>query len=194
MSEIWAEGFEEWLTRMANQPLPGGVAAAAVAAAMGAALVAKVSRVALKRGTLSAADQATLKDLLAMAGAQYRELLRLAAADEQAYRAVLRAKGSPPSAPAWQQAWQRATEVPIQVAEVSGSLLVRLSTLRDVRWPSVQADLRAAAWLLEAGRRAALQAADSNLLGWGEGTEAGSLRMRIRALQEEKLDRGATVW
>jgi formiminotetrahydrofolate cyclodeaminase len=173
---------------MASQPLPGGVSAAAVAAAMGAALAAKVARVTLARGALGKAERAVLEDSLAMAASQQAALLRLAGDDERAYRAVLEAHDLSPGTPLWRQAWQEATEVPIRVAEASALLLDRVPSLTAICRPAVRVDLQVCAWLLALGVRAGLQAAEGNLVAYGNGPEAASFRARIRALQEGKID------
>lgn len=142
----------------------------------------------MARKALSEADRASLEDILVLANAHQVGLLHQASADEEAYRAVLSIKDLPPGASEWHRAWQMATEVPLQVAEASGLLLERLSNLMVVCWPSVGADLRVGAWLLQLGVRAGLQAAESNLLASGEGPKAEVLRTRIQALQEAKLD------
>lgn len=81
--------LEAWLDEMVDAPLPGGLAAAAVAAALGAALVAKVGRIVLARPGLPAGVRAAVEPLAALAQAERRGLLALAAADVEAYRAVL---------------------------------------------------------------------------------------------------------
>ncbi len=182
------EDFEGWLARVADQPLPGGVAAAARAAAMGSALIVKVARLTLARQFLSDSERDRLKVTLGLARTCQTELVGLAGADEGAYRAVLDTQGLPAGAPARRQAWQMATEVPVQVAETCAVLLDRLPDLSSVCWPAVHIDLQIGGWLLETGLRGGLQAAASNLGTWGDGTAAQALRDRIMALQEGSVD------
>jgi formiminotetrahydrofolate cyclodeaminase len=183
MSEI-RNDFTGWLDRLASQPLPGGVAAAALSAAMGAALTAKVARLTLAQQSLTGAERAMVQDTLDLAGAQQTDLICLASADEQAYRAVLDAEG----APARRLAWQQATGTPLQVAEACRLLLDRLPELFTVCPPVVQVDLQTGGWLLETGVRSGLRAAKTNLGAWADGTEPPALGSRIDALQEAKLD------
>lgn len=81
--------FDAWLRDLTEEPLPGGVSAAALASAMGTALLAKAARVSLQRQDLSADDRTALQAALDLACLQQPDLLGLAEADERAYRAVL---------------------------------------------------------------------------------------------------------
>lgn len=183
MSEILND-FADWLDRLATQPLPGGVASAAIAAAMGAALTYKVARIALAQKSLTAVDRAATQATLDLANAQQAELVRLSSADEQAYRAVLEAA----HAPERRLAWQQATQVPILVAEACRLLLDRLPGLYPVCPPVVYVDLQIGSWLLETGLRAGLEAAETNLRVWAKGTDLAAFRSRIDAVQEAKVD------
>jgi formiminotetrahydrofolate cyclodeaminase len=187
MSENWDE-FDGWFNRVVTEPLPAGVAVAAVAAVMGAALVAKVSRLTLMQGGLAEPDQNLWKVALESALAQQAELRCLAKADEQAYRAVLGTKALAAEAPARQQTWQVATEVPIQVAEACNQLLHRVPGLLTLCQPALRVDLQIGSWLLAKGLQAGLAAAEVNLQAWGELAEAQPLRARVEALQEDKID------
>ena len=183
MSEI-CNDFAGWVERLATQPLPGGVASAAIAAAMGAALISKVARIALAAKSLTGSDRAMAQATLDLAKAQQIELVRLSSADEQAYRAVLVAD----QVPARRQAWLQATLVPISVAEACRLVLDRLPGLYTVCPPAVSADLRIGGWLLETGVRAGLEAAEANLQVWAKGADLPAFRDRIDAVGEAKLD------
>ena len=179
--------FDAWLSRMARKPLPGGVSAAALAAAMGAALSAKATRLTLDRQSLADGEQDMLRAVLALAEAQCTTLRQLASDDERAYRAVLDAKEYVEQASSWHLAWQRATEVPIQIAEACTSLWERLPAVARVCWPPVRADLKVGSRLLDCGIQAGRQAAESNLRVWGDGPQAREFQLRLDAL-EAKLD------
>ena len=175
--------LETWLDDLADKPLPGGVAAAAVAAAAGAALLAKAARITLQRQIPAGAKRAELEAVLDAAQAQRAELVRLAEADEQAYRAVLDTHSLPARDPARSQAWRAATEVPLRLVEVCRSLLDSTDGLRDACWPAIYTEFETGSWLLQSGVRAGIQAAESNLLAWGERSESQSLRATIEALR-----------
>jgi formiminotetrahydrofolate cyclodeaminase len=183
VSEILND-FADWLDRLATEPLPGGVASAAIAAAMGAALTYKVARIALAAKSLTGADRAVVQSTLDLAKAQQALLVQLSSADEQAYRAVLEAE----QAPEQHLAWQQATRIPILVAEACRLLLDRLPGLYDVCPPVVYVDLQIGSWLLETGVRAGLKSAEANLRVWARGPDLVAFRSRIDALQEARVD------
>ena len=171
-----------WINDLANKPLPGAVAAAAVAAAMGAALFAKAARVTLQRRELDGPVRDEVQALWDLAGRRQAALIQLASADGHAYRAVLRAASLPASAPARISAWLLATETPIRFAEACRSLLEHSPPLLDTCWPALRPDLDIGIWLLETGVRAGLAAAESNIGSCGDAPETRSLRSRIDAL------------
>lgn len=182
MSEIGRD-FEAWFGRLASRPLPGGVAAAAVGAAMGSALVVKVARLALRRHALSGEDRGRVESILGLAERQRAVLLNLAQDDEDGYQAVLDTGRLPNSSPERRQAWQRATETPLQVAEVCRELLDSIPALFGVCPLAARVDLAVGRRLLEVGLRAGLEAAESNFSHWGEALEALPFRSRIEELK-----------
>jgi hypothetical protein len=171
--------FERWFHDLSTRTLPGGVAAAAVASAMGAALVAKATQLTLRRQPPAGADRAGLQALLDLARALQADLLDLAGADECAYRALLETRSLGGASPERRSAWHEATDVPLRVAEACHALLRRLPGI-DRYWPPV---LQTGIWLLETGKRTGLLAAQENLEAGGEGRDAGPLRARLQALQ-----------
>jgi formiminotetrahydrofolate cyclodeaminase len=150
---------------------------------MGAALVAKATRVTLQRQAVDGATHIALQAVFDLAGRQQAALMSLADADERAYRAVLGIGSMPASSPAQNEAWLQATEVPIRIAEACRSLLENASPLLDRCWPAVRPDLQTGLWLLETGIRAGLAAAESNIGFCGGAPEAESLQLRIDALK-----------
>jgi formiminotetrahydrofolate cyclodeaminase len=175
--------FYAWLNDLATEPLPGGVSAAAVSAAMGTALIVKTVQATLQHQALDSWDRTALEATLERAHAQRAMLLCLADADQQAYQAVLHSRRMAVRDPARNQAWQTATEVPLCVAEACDLLLERLSHLEAVCWPAVRADLEIGSWLLETGLRAGLLAAENNVQVWGERAHKSSFRTRMEALR-----------
>jgi len=178
--------FDGWLNDMAAKSLPGGVAAAAVSAAMGAALIAKAARLTLRRQELEPERRQSLEAVLELSHSQRSELMRLAGADGQAYRAVLKSRTLPATSPVRRQAWQEATEVPVGVAEAARAVLDALHEFDGVCWPLVCVDFEIGASLLDAAVSAALLAAESNLHAWGDEQGSRAFRRRIDALLEGK--------
>lgn len=177
-----------WLHNLNTKPLPGGVSAAAMASAMGAALIAKALRASLKRQELGIDEQAAMLTTLELANQQQQALVNLAEADEEAYRAVLKTRVSKARArdeadPSESEVWRTATETPICVAEACRLLLGHLPALQELCWPVVKPDLDIARWLLEAGLRAGILAAESNLRACACDPDLAPLQSRIDALK-----------
>ncbi|MGD9374911.1 MAG: cyclodeaminase/cyclohydrolase family protein [Anaerolineae bacterium] len=182
---IKSEGeLSVWLGDMADQPLPGGVSAAALAAAMGAALCAKAARVTLRRREVNDTDRIALEVVVDRASEDRSALIRLVEADQQAYQAVLDI-GDPLTSG---QIWQAATEVPVKVAETSQSLLADRALLEGVCWSSARVDLDVGLRLLEVGLHAGLRAAEANLGWWGDADEAADLRLRTERLRQQSVE------
>lgn len=179
--------FDAWLEHMRTKSLPGGVAAAAVAGAMGAALMAKAARVTLKHQSIPETHRPFLQKALELAAEQSRTLADLSSADIEAYRAVMDLGGRAESAAA-RRAWLEAADVPIRVAEACQTLLLSVPRLLELCWPAVCADLKTGGWLLEAGKRSGLLSAETNLRILGDAEEARSLHRRIRDLDDRRDD------
>jgi formiminotetrahydrofolate cyclodeaminase len=182
--EDCVKDLETWLQEMVARPVPGGVAAAAVAAAMGAALLAKAARISMERQSLAGVDRENLEAAFGLAQAQSARLMGLASADEAAYETVLDTRMLAPEASVRRQAWRTAAESPIRIAEASRTLLDSLSQVLDLCWQDVRADLLAGGWLLEASVRVCILAAENNLRAGEVGSGTGPLQDRIDALRE----------
>ena len=165
--------LDVWLDDMANASLPGGVAAGALAGAMGAALIAKAGRVSLRHGTPNAA----VADMVTTADDGRRHLAHLVQADVEAYRKVLHQEGA--------EAWLAATQVPVQLAEISHALLGQLHRVCLECWPGVAVDLEIGIDLLEVARASGLRAARENISYLESGPAADGQRHRLAALAKE---------
>jgi len=176
--------FDTWLRDLTEKPLPGSVSAAALASAMGTALLAKTARVSLQRQDLSEVDRTAFQAVLDLACHQQPALLGLVEADERAYRAVLESHVRGHEASAKSDVWRDATEVPLCVAEACHLLLKQLPGLLNLCWPPVEPDLRVGQWLLGVGLRAGLSAAESNLRAWSGDKQLVPLQARLDALKQ----------
>jgi formiminotetrahydrofolate cyclodeaminase len=192
VSEIGKE-FEAWYVRLATKPLPGGVAAAAVAASLGSGLVAKVCRLTLAAGSLGDQVYGSVESVLDLAHQQGAALMALAREDEQAYQEVLTTRRLREPTPKQRQAWQEATESPLQLAERCGELLDSVPTLFEIGLPTVRVDLAAGCWLLEVGLRTGLEAAESNLRQAGAQLESLSFRSRVDNLRARRMEQLGSV-
>lgn len=177
--------FESWLDEMATEPLPGGVAAAATAAAMGAALAAKVAGIGQLQPSLHPDAQRTSPSLVDLAQASREELVGLAAADEEAYRRVLDTRHLADDE-AKRRAWEQATALPLSLTEACRQLLSALPRLEEVGSPDVAVDLEIGRRLLEVGVAAGLLAARENLSAWGADWDSTPYARRLAVLIEEE--------
>ena len=185
--------LETWLNEMGARPLPGGVAAAAVAAAMGAALIAKALRVTLNRQQLGAGERTGLEETLSLTQTQQGALYQQADSDVEAYRAVLDTRSLAANDPARRRAWESATEVPIAVAETCRLLLDRLPGVVPQCWSGVCVDFEIGSQLLQAGMQAGILAAEANLSLGGAAIDGGPFRVRIETLsQADGIDKGGS--
>lgn len=168
--------YESWLSDLATQSVPAGAAAAALTAAMGAALVAKTVRIALKNDHLPGADRAALQAALSQADSHRLELVDLADADERAYAAVLatQARG----------ARRAAVEVPLRLVETCQTALALLPAARDACRPSLRPDLEIGGRLLATGLDAGLLVAEANLSQWADDLNDPALSARLATLKQ----------
>ena len=187
------QDLETWLNDMSARPLPGGVAAAAVAAAMGAALIAKALRVTLNRQQLAAAERTVLEETCNLTQTQQTALFHQAGADVEAYRAVLDTRSLAPSDPARRRAWHSATEAPVAVAEICRLLLDRVPDVVPQCWSGVCVDFEIGSQFLQAGMRAGVLAAEANLSLGAAAMDGSPFRARLAALsQADRRDEGGS--
>jgi formiminotetrahydrofolate cyclodeaminase len=156
--------FRELTARLASrEPIPGGGSAAALAGAMGAALVAMVAELSIGRADASV-HQAQLHDLRDSAVARQSALLDLAEEDAAAYAAVVAARRMPKEDEAARAARARilrttmvaAAEVPLRTAQVAAEVLDMARRIAPIGNPNAVSDAGVAAQLASAAVRGAL--------------------------------------
>ena len=155
--------MDRFLDELASAaPAPGGGAAAAVNAAVGAALVSMVCRLTIGKPRY-AEHEATMTAALADAERLRASALALAAEDAEAFAAVARAyqlpKDSPGRSPAIQAALVGAADVPLRTAIVAAEVIALADRALAGANVSVISDLAVAA----ASARAAWTAAAVNV-------------------------------
>ena len=153
----------ELVERLAtSDPIPGGGSAAAMAGAMGAALVRMV--VALTSGRPAAAESEPELNEIAVAAANCQsELLNLAELDAAAYDGVIRARRLPKETERERQAravqvaaaTREATRAPMQAARVAGMVLDLAERLAPIGNRNAISDVGVAALLAAAAIRGA---------------------------------------
>ena len=192
----------ELIGRLASKaPTPGGGSAAALAGAMGAALVEMVGELTLGR-TSPQVDDATVQEILSAATDRRTELLELAELDASAYDAVVAARRLPRETDGQRadratriaEATREATRIPLSVAESAADVLRLAERIAPLGNQNAVSDAGVAAQLASASVRGALLnvrinlpslAADDPLRG-----EAGG---RIGELEAEAPEREERV-
>lgn len=168
LSQVTLEDFRQGAA--ARDPMPAGVAIAAVSAAFALGLVAKVLAVAGRRSP-APADAARLEPLTAAARAGSQRLLQMAGEDVAAFEAYLTARRLPHSSAsesetrqqAIDSAVRRAIELPLAAAETTATGLRLCSETSTFTPANLTADLGVSADLLASALRAFLLCAQSNV-------------------------------
>jgi formiminotetrahydrofolate cyclodeaminase len=151
-------------------PTPGGGSAAALASAVGAALLTMVTRLPKTR-TGADGDRTALASAAAALDGIRQQLIEAIDADSAAYRQVLgaykQAKGSADEQAARktsiQQALRAATEVPLGVVRLSAAALEQAKTVAAHGHRAAASDVGVAVALLRAGMRGARLNIEINL-------------------------------
>lgn len=146
-----------------SDPVPGGGSAAALAAAMGAALVAMVAELTIGRPAY-AEHESTMRYLRFDALDRRTELLGLAQGDATAYDAVVRARHMPKDSEAeraartgaLQEAMLEAARIPLRAAVVASEVLDLAARIAPIGNRNAVSDAGVAAQLAAAGLRGAL--------------------------------------
>jgi formiminotetrahydrofolate cyclodeaminase len=165
----------ELIGRLASKaPTPGGGSAAALAGAMGAALVEMVGELTIGR-TASQVDEAAVRGARSAAAARRTELLELAELDASAYDAVVAARRLPREtdgersdrAARVAEATREATRIPLKVAESAAEVLKLAERIAPLGNPNAVSDAGVAAQLASASVRGALLNVRINLPALG---------------------------
>lgn len=155
--------MREWLDELASAaPAPGGGAAAAVQAAVGAALLEMVCNLTIGKPRYAAVEEA-MTAARAEAAAARAEALELAEADTAAFTAVSEAYKLPRDQAdrpdRIQRALQGAAEVPLRTADLATRLIALAGRIEPDANRNVVSDVAVAA----AAARAALESAVVNV-------------------------------
>jgi methenyltetrahydrofolate cyclohydrolase len=158
-----AKSLQIFLDELASaEPAPGGGTVAALSGALGAALVAMVCRLTIgKKGYENVS--AEMQTLLPRAEALRRELTDLMQADTDAYTRVMNAYGLPKATDdekaarirAIQAALQRASDVPLHVAELCAQVRALARVVVEKGNMNAASDGGVGALMAEAGLRSA---------------------------------------
>lgn len=151
------------------EPLPAGVAVAAVVATLAAALAEMGVGIALRRAT--DADATELRRVRAEAARWRAALLRAIGDDSGAYRAYLAARALPRDTESARRTRRNALArtrlaaalTPLNIAGMAHDIIGFLATVAERAGPSLRSDLASGAILAEAAVRCATLAVRTNL-------------------------------
>jgi len=172
-------------------PTPGGGSASALAAGMGAALLAMACNLTVGREKFQAVE-AELRDVLAQATAAQQDLAAAVDDDTTAYDAVSQAYKLPKGTDAEKQqrtaaiqgALEGACEVPLRVAQRAAEV-VRLARVAQAKAnPNVASDAKVAELLARAGMEGAIANVEINLDAIRNEAFAERMRAAIAELRE----------
>ncbi len=175
----------------APTPAPGGGSCAALAGALAASLGEMVSRLSAKRKALAQHSNALLKlaDEFAARRAQLQSAIDRDAASFDAVMTAMRLLPKDSDAEkqtrdrALEEATQRATEVPFEVAEAAATLLDTLAQLAPLSAPAMASDLRTGQHLATAALQGALENVRINLEAIHDQSFQAKARARVAPLE-----------
>ena len=191
-SEARSESKEDFLERLASSaPTPGGGSVAALAGALGAALVAMVSR--LTQGSKKYSDVAMpIKEILDSAESIRSELVRLIDRDAEAFEKVLRAYKMPRAGEGEERArgeaiergLLEAIEVPLETMQRAAAILDLAARVAAIGNARAISDAGVAAYLAEAAVRSGALNVRINAAGLADGVKRRDLLARMERILE----------
>jgi methenyltetrahydrofolate cyclohydrolase len=183
MTAVRDQAVGDYLEALASTAaVPGGGSAAALAAAMGAALVSMVAKLSARKAK-AAEDREVLAGLGPELDQLAARLLELSQDDIDAYRAVIQARKSGVKGEALARAYERAAEVPLEAAKVASRAIALLPEVSRRSWEMTASDLAVGSELLQTGLSGALGNVAINLPEL-QGDAAARVEAAYRALRK----------
>mgnify|MGYP005839727577 CR=1 FL=1 len=172
-----------------KEPVPGGGSGAALAGALGAALVSMVCNLTIGKKGYEAVEQ-EMRSLLAQSEAIRAELPQLLEADTQAYGRVMAAYRMPRNTEeekrtrdaAMQERLKEAADVPLKIAERCGQIVALALPAARMGNKWAVSDAGVAALLGEASLHSALLNVEINLASIQDGAYVTAMRARMAEL------------
>jgi formiminotetrahydrofolate cyclodeaminase len=156
MTTVKDQTVGDYLQALASTAaVPGGGSAAALAAAMGAALVSMVAKLSAKKAKVNE-DRVVLEGMVSELDQLASRLLQLSQDDVDAYRAVIDARKSGAQGEALGRAYERAADVPLAAATAAARGLALVPEVSKRAWEMTASDLAVGSELLETGFAGAL--------------------------------------
>ena len=146
--------LKKYLDELASRsPVPGGGSAAAVAGALGAALIAMAARYSLGKGK-SKAVEAQIKSIIGKSEKIRRRLLLLVELDAKAYLGLVKARKK--NRQAKEKARRKARETPLEICRLCYQAIALTPFLTKKGNPHLLSDVKAAIELLFSAFNAAM--------------------------------------
>ena len=156
MTVVRNQTVGEYLAALASTAaVPGGGSAAALAGAMGAALVSMVAKLSARKAS-TVEDREFLTRLVPELDQLAARLLELSQDDIDAYRAVIDARKSGLQGEALARTYERAADVPLATATAAARGIALVPEVSKRAWELVASDLAVGSELLETGFAGAL--------------------------------------
>ena len=156
MTTVRDQTLGDYLQALASTAaVPGGGSAAALAGAMGAALVSMVAKLSARKSKAEE-DREVLSGLVPELDQLAAHLLELSQRDIDAYRGVIDARKSGAQGEAMGRAYERAAEVPLEAASAAARGLALVPEVSKRAWEMTASDLAVGSELLETGFAGAL--------------------------------------
>ncbi len=186
----WNQGAEQFLTALSSDnSTPGGGAAAAMAGAMGCALILMSIGTTLKRKSTPQAHKDSLQTAQQKFFSLHASLKKLIEQDAQAYEAYMAARRLPQQDSTREQAMQDALWfaacVPVDIATTSAHALQAVHTLEPFIAPIILSDIFCAKHLLKSAIACSLENIRTNLQGITDTTRVENLQNQIHTFERE---------
>jgi formiminotetrahydrofolate cyclodeaminase len=184
MTAVRDQALGEYVEALASTAaVPGGGSAAALAAAMGAALVSMVAKLSARKAKTEE-DREALVSRVPELDRLAARLLELSQDDIDAYRAVIEARKSGATSEALARAYERAAEVPLETATAASRAIALLPEVSRRAWEITASDLAVGSELLQTGLSGALGNVAINLPEL-QGDAAARIEAAYRALRQD---------
>ena len=186
----WNQGAEQFLTALSSaEPTPGGGAAAAMAGAMGCALILMSIGPTLKRKSTPQGHKDALQKAQQKISGLHVSLKKLMEQDAQAYETYMTARRLPLQETTREQALQDALWfaacVPADIAATSVQALQALHALEPLIAPIILSDICCAKHLLKAAIMCGIENIQINLQGITDPTRVENLQNQIHTFERE---------
>jgi formiminotetrahydrofolate cyclodeaminase len=154
-----------------DEPIPGGGSVAALAGALGAALVTMYCRIGMHQKTLTASAQEILLDIASKASQIQSGLAQMITEDSVAYGQVMSAFKLPKSTEeekkqrqaSIQDAFRKAVDVPMKTLQLCINCTSLIPQVSPCGNPAAFSDLKVAQYLCQAGANGAIENIEINL-------------------------------